>query len=116
MVTRGDEVLILHRAAHPPDFDGEWAWTNPTGAREPGETIEECARRELREETGLELDLVPVDTSGEWAIFHAEAPADAEVVLDAEHDRYEWVTLDEACRRCLPAVVGAGIRRGARPR
>ena len=43
---RGIEVLIVHR----PRYDD---WTFPKGKREPGETDEECALREVREETGL---------------------------------------------------------------
>ena len=33
---------------------GEW-WFTPGGGRDPGETAQECAVRELREETGLAL-------------------------------------------------------------
>jgi hypothetical protein len=36
-----------------------------------------------------------------------------EIVLDDEHDRYAWLTLDEAARRCLPAVVASGIEAAA---
>ncbi len=42
----GIEVLVIHR----PQYDD---WTFPKGKREPGETDEECALREVREETGL---------------------------------------------------------------
>jgi hypothetical protein len=34
----------------------------------------------------------------------------AAVVSDPEHDRFEWVTLEVAVRRCLPSVVAEGIR------
>jgi hypothetical protein len=40
----------------------------------------------------------------------AEAPADARVVLNAEHDRFEWVTLASAARLCQPDVVSAQVR------
>ena len=115
---RGDgerEFLVLHRRAPgAADFEGDWAWTPPTGARQPGEDVEAAARRELREETGLELELTRVATKrDDWALWSAQAPLDAAVALDDEHDRYAWVTLDEACARCLPAVVGDGIRSAA---
>lgn len=36
------------------------SWTLPGGMREPGETLQETARREAREETGLEVRVGPV--------------------------------------------------------
>ena len=42
----GVEVLLVHRPRY-----GDW--TFPKGKRERGETDEECAVREVREETGL---------------------------------------------------------------
>ena len=108
----GRELLVLHRLAPGgPGFEGDWAWTPPSGARQPGETPEAAAARELREETGLALAPERVASpSADVALFVAEAPADAEVVLDAEHDRCRWVDEAEALRLCLPAAVGAGIR------
>ncbi len=103
------EWLVLHRAHHGPDYAGEWAWTPPSGARFPSEPVDECARRELREETGLELACMPTGERVDWAIYVAEAPADAQVVLDAEHDRYEWLSLEEAIERCLPEPVAATL-------
>lgn len=112
---RGVEFLTLHRAHDGPDFEGDWAWTPPSGSRLPNEPIEQCARRELLEETGLTL---PVHATGEgqesWAIYTAEATTDHAITLDAEHDRYEWVTLEVALARCLPEVVGEGVRLVAR--
>ncbi|WP_424139048.1 NUDIX hydrolase [Roseomonas chloroacetimidivorans] len=48
---RGDEVLLVRRL-RPPRL-GEW--TIPGGAQMLGEPAEEAARRELREETGVEV-------------------------------------------------------------
>ena len=101
---RSVEYLLLHRAHSGPRFEGDWAWTPPSGARQPGEDIVECARRELLEETGLCLDITRTNAGDTgWVVFAAEAPADAEITLDAEHDRYGWLTLDEALARTAPA-------------
>jgi 8-oxo-dGTP pyrophosphatase MutT (NUDIX family) len=107
----GVELLVLHRSHHGPAYEGDWAWGPPAGARLPGEPIEECVARELREETGLELPVVPTPCGrAEWPLFAAEAPADATVTLSPEHDAFRWLPLDQATARCLPARVGAGLR------
>ena len=41
--------------------------------------------------------------------FGLDVPAGTEPVLDAEHDRYEWVDQAEALRRCQPAAVADGV-------
>ena len=46
----GREIAIIHR----PRYDD---WTLPKGKRDPGESWQETAERELREETGYEVRL-----------------------------------------------------------
>ena len=95
--------LVLHRALWGPEFEGDWAWSTPGGGLEPGEDPHAAAARELREETGLELDLVATRCGPPTTIvFAAEAPVDAEVTLSPEHDRFDWLTPREARLRCLP--------------
>jgi aminoglycoside 6'-N-acetyltransferase len=115
VVVRRDDghVLLLHRAHHGPDFHGDWAWTAPAGARQPGEPILPAALRELAEETGLtDLPVAPVDLSAHWAHFVTEAPTGTAIdLVDAEHDRYEWVPAAEAIARLRPTGVGVAMRR-----
>jgi 8-oxo-dGTP pyrophosphatase MutT (NUDIX family) len=108
----GREYLILHRrSARGPGYEGDWAWTPPSGARDPGEDPDETAKRELREETGLELPLTRSGVGDEgWPVYTAEAPQDAQVTLNEEHDRFRWVPAEEAERLCLPVMVGGSIR------
>jgi len=55
IVLRGDDVLLVKRAR--PPRKGEWSI--PGGMQHLGETVAEALRREVREETGLEVE--PVD-------------------------------------------------------
>ena len=110
----GWEYLLLHRAHRGPAYAGDWAWTPPSGARLPGEPVLAGALRELTEEAGItSAEPVPVDMSGPWAIFLAEVPAQTQVHLDAEHDRFGWVPAAEALARCRPATVAASVAAAA---
>ncbi len=112
----GWRYLMLHRAHHGRDFEGEWAWTPPAGARLPSEDIAACAARELEEESGLRDTPKPVLVEDvDWAVFELVVPWGTAVAVDGvEHDRYEWVTLQEACSRCLPVIVADSLRLAAR--
>ncbi|MGM9668576.1 MAG: NUDIX hydrolase [Faecousia sp.] len=53
-VTRGDEVLMLHRVKKKNDLNQD-KWIGIGGKFEAGETPDECLLREAKEETGLTL-------------------------------------------------------------
>lgn len=100
------EFLLLHRQHHGPDYEGDWAWTPPSGARFPGEAIEQCARRELAEETGLHCTIQRAAAGAvDWPVFVARVPPDTAITISAEHDRYLWLPLDQAADRLAPAAV-----------
>jgi 8-oxo-dGTP pyrophosphatase MutT (NUDIX family) len=63
-----DVVLISRRAG-----SGALQWTLPKGTPEAGESIEQTALREVREETGLLVDLLgPLDVIDYWFVWTPE--------------------------------------------
>ena len=50
---RGEAVLLVERGGEP----SEGLWSLPGGSIEAGETAEDAARREVREETGLDAHI-----------------------------------------------------------
>ena len=83
VVIKDDSVLLVRRGK-PPNVG---AWTLPGGAQELGETTEQAARRELLEETGLEVDAL-----------HFAATVD-NIRRDAEgRIRFHYTIIDFAAR------------------
>jgi 8-oxo-dGTP diphosphatase len=97
----GTEVLLVHR----PAYDD---WTFPKGKADEGESDEDCALREVWEETGLRCALEDdagatdyVDARGRpkhvrWWLMHALD--DEAFEPNDEVDELRWAALDEAAR------------------
>ena len=83
VVLDGDRVLLIRRA-HPPR-QGEWSL--PGGKVELGESLIEAVRREVREETGLEVAVGPIVEL--FDRIHRD---------DAGGVRYHFVIVDYLCR------------------
>ena len=100
--TNGPEVLVVHR----PRYDD---WSLPKGKRDPGETDEQCAVREVEEETGvrcsLEGELLPaayVDRHGRPKVvrYWQMRPLDSRpFVANDEIDQAVWLTVADATDR-----------------
>jgi 8-oxo-dGTP diphosphatase len=95
------EVLLVHR----PAYDD---WTFPKGKADAGETDEECALREVEEETGLrcaiedELGVTTyVDPKGRPKIvrYFTMRPLDGAFTPHREIDEIEWLPLATAATR-----------------
>ncbi|GAB3376539.1 NAD(+) diphosphatase [Azotobacter armeniacus] len=85
LVTHGDEVLL----ARSPRF-ASGIYSTLAGFVEPGETVEQCVVREVREEVGVEIRKPKYIASQSWPFphslmlgFHAEY-AGGEIVLQPE--------------------------------
>ena len=73
----GDRVLLVERGEPP----AVGQWTVPGGLLEVGETIAECALRELREETGLSATLGPIVDVVERVLHDAEGRIEYHYVI-----------------------------------
>ena len=95
-VQRDGKILILKRAGG--EVTG--GWYIPGGGRDAGEDLEETARRELREESGLAPDgpltligLVPMRAYGNDIIqvSYACDSTKGEVLISNEHSGARWI-------------------------
>ena len=119
-----DRLLLIRRAADP--YAG--AWDTPGGFVLPGESAEDCARREAREELGCEVaELVPFGTfpsrygdGGHRTIgiaFSARLVPGATIALNpAEASEHAWFPLDAVPPLAFPdgrdALTAFAAQRG----
>jgi 8-oxo-dGTP diphosphatase len=104
---RAGRILLLRRAAEALYFAGDWEL--PGGKLSKGEGIEAGLRREVREETGLDLCLQSVAGATDFQVdgkrivcLALEGTAKRKRVrLSAEHDDMAWVTVDALAKHKL---------------
>jgi 8-oxo-dGTP pyrophosphatase MutT (NUDIX family) len=100
-------VLALQRAD---DTKRPGSWETVYGKIDSGERPEDAAERELQEETGLDARALYNVTVNSFylhakhtiqmcIVFAAFVDDDAEVELGEEHQRSEWLSVDDACER-----------------
>jgi predicted NUDIX family NTP pyrophosphohydrolase len=102
------EVLLVHPSGA---YNRKSPWGIPKGEPDPGEALEDAARRETREETGIVVTgaLVPLESIDyvksrkRVHCFAAPAPADAAPRCSSwEIDGAEFMSLEEARKRIHP--------------
>ncbi len=126
VVFRGPEVLLIKRGKAP--FKGHWSI--PGGGLHYGEKLEDAVHREVREETGLEIDIIalidvfealPQEADGEFLThtlmvdYIAEWRAGDPVAGDDAAEA-EFVTVEEALSRLSWDKTRGAVRRAAEVR
>ncbi|BAS28804.1 AAA family ATPase [Limnochorda pilosa] len=108
-VEREGRYLMIRRTKEP--FAG--LWTAPGGKVEPGESPEEAIRREVREETGLELErlelrMITSETGPHpaynWLLFVFQGTAAPGPERDGGEGALRWFDRAELERASLPDV------------
>ncbi|HEY4161042.1 MAG TPA: NUDIX domain-containing protein [Candidatus Saccharimonadales bacterium] len=101
-VVQDGKILVVRRVAHDDTLAGEWEL--PGGSVDAGETIEQGAIRELREETGLEVDKILRSFTG-FDYATSKKPKVRQINFKVtvrpgdihltEHDLHRWVAADD---------------------
>lgn len=96
-VIERDGRILIARRKHP--FMGH-GWEFPGGKLEENETLEECLKREIREELGIDITVGTLISSRKHVLncqsaiilyaYHAKYVS-GEMVLN-DHDEVQWVT------------------------
>jgi len=98
-VRRRNKTLMVHRIKKQNDMH-QGKWNGLGGKIEPGETPEECVRREVFEEAGLELDdlklkgflTFPEFSKGEdWYAFVFTARSEQGDLIDSPEGDLAWI-------------------------
>lgn len=123
-VIESDGRVLIARRRHA--FMG-YLWEFPGGKQEPGETLEECLRREIREELGIEIDVgeplcattQPVNCQVTIRLHAYRASYVSGEMTLHEHDEVRWVSPEDLGAYDFPepdrAIVAALRRRKTPP-
>ena len=122
-VKKGDKYLMLHRKADKKVMPN--VWMAPGGKREFNEGLFECARREIKEETNLDIKNLRILCTGnaflkdlgEELFFHFVGAdyAGGELPENPEDGEFKWLTLEEILKldnllaelkNILPIILG----------
>ena len=99
------ELLMLHRKDNK-------KWTMPGGTLEFGESMTECALREVKEESSLDVKIIDIigtytdpnirvaysdgEVRQEFTVVYFGEALNYDVILDDESSQFKWISLDEA--------------------
>ena len=107
VVVHEGKVLILRESGSYKDGTNEGRWDFPGGRLNPGENFEDALKREVKEEVGIEIEIIKPVYVGEWrpvvreeqwqivGIFFKCKLVVLEIKLSEDHDTYRWINPNE---------------------
>lgn len=105
LISKGDKILLARHATRNTDL-----YTCLAGFMEHGESIEECARREVKEEVGIEIENIRYCSSQAWPYpdqlmiaLRADWKSGDLILQESEIDDAKWFTKDN-----LPSIPKPG--------
>ncbi len=107
LVVRGEEILIARKRVVPGHFLSG-AWHIPGGGVENGESLEQAVLRELREETGIDVEVVRAEGMVDLpelavrAYWFRCSPIGGTLRAGDDVEEVAYVTLHEAAQRFPP--------------
>ena len=114
VIRKEEKFLILKRSPDVKTYPDCWEF--PGGKLEEEEEPKEGLKREVREETGLEVEIKkPKFVSSEkikdhyayYVLFKAEILGKEEIRLSKEHTEYKWATKEEILKLKLKKYLKA---------
>lgn len=93
LYTDGKTVLLLHRSDSVRAYPDTWASTG--GGIEEGESLEQTAKRESKEEIGVLKGRKIAAFHDKFVMYIYKVGKPFDVRLNDEHTEHEWVELDE---------------------
>lgn len=107
MIKDGNKILLGHRVVNRKDTGGIFepnTWTFPGGKQEFGETIFEGAKREVKEETNLEIDNLEILSASDdiqpnkhyvtLQIIANKYSGELKIMEPEKEDKWEWFDIE----------------------
>jgi len=114
-IEREGKILVLRESGSYVDSTQTGKYDVPGGRLQPGEKFDEALRREVKEETGLDVAFGTPFHMGEWrpvvrgeqwqivaTFVRCVSPA-GDVALGEDHDAFEWI--DPSQHESFPLVA-----------